>query len=129
QPELPFAADTFDYVVVPNTMEFFTDPRSVMREVYRVLRPEGLCLVPFTSQGAYKASERLEYEKKQIKMWKTMNDAQHMWIMGSFFKFSADAGWDNLRGYDMSSGESNVLTKLTGTDNALYVVQVGIQLE
>lgn len=28
-----------------------------------------------------------EYEKKQIKMWKTMNDAQHMWIVGSFFKF------------------------------------------
>lgn len=28
-----------------------------------------------------------EYEKKQIKMWGTMNDAQHMWIMGSFFKF------------------------------------------
>ncbi len=31
-----------------------------------------------------------EYEKKQIKMWKTMNDAQHMWIIGSFFKFRCD---------------------------------------
>eukprot|EP00904_Undaria_pinnatifida_P011352 jgi/Undpi1/7347/HiC_scaffold_22.g09820.m1 len=118
KPDLPFADDMFDFVTVPNSMEFFTDPRSVMREVYRVLKPEGLCVIPFTSQGAYK-----EYERKQIKMWKTMNDAQHMWIMGSFFKFSADAGWDNLKGYDMSSGESNVLTKLAGTDNDLFVVQ------
>ena len=46
----------FDFVTVPNSMEFFTDPRSVMREVYRVLKPEGLCVIPFTSQGAYKAS-------------------------------------------------------------------------
>lgn len=203
-----------------------------------------------------------EYEKKQIKMWKTMNDAQHMWIIGSFFKFrcftalyfcvvcrlicfnsavstpqfsmrrvlpermevqrtigapslfefevlymtahkcrltghcfcrrhrrrcrrhmisrtrnifasccpccvlgmprccrfaitppppqenpapnsyghaagvfhtlprvrskinSADAGWDDLKGYDMSTGEGNVLTKFVGGDNEIFVVQV-----
>ncbi|CAM9425922.1 unnamed protein product [Pylaiella littoralis] len=116
--ELPFPDDAFDFVTVPNSMEFFTDPRLVMREVYRVLKPQGLCLIPFTSQGAYK-----EYEKKQISMWKTMNDAQHMWIIGSFFKFSADAGWDNLKGYDMSVGETNMLTKFVGTSNELFVVQ------
>ena len=35
-----------------------------------------------------------EYERKQIKMWKTMNDAQHMWIMGSFFKFRYHIIWN-----------------------------------
>ncbi|CAM9495618.1 unnamed protein product [Scytosiphon promiscuus] len=118
KPELPYPDDSFDFVLIPNSMEFFTDPRLVMREAYRVLRPEGLCMIPFTSQGAYK-----EYEKKQIKMWKTMNDAQHMWIIGSFFKFSADAGWDDLKGYDMSAGESNVLSKFVGGANEIFVVQ------
>eukprot|EP00752_Nemacystus_decipiens_P010886 g9679.t1 len=118
KPELPYPDDSFDFVTIPNSMEFFTDPRLVMREAYRVLKPKGTCFVPFTSQGAYK-----EYEKKQIKMWKTMNDAQHMWIIGSFFKFSADAGWDDLKGYDMSTGESNVLTKFVGGANEIYVVQ------
>lgn len=46
-------------MLIPNTMEFFTDPRFVMREVYRVLRPEGLCMVPFTSKGAYKVYLRM----------------------------------------------------------------------
>lgn len=54
QPELPYPDDSFDFVTIPNSMEFFTDPRLVMREAYRVLKPKGLCLVPFTSQGAYK---------------------------------------------------------------------------
>lgn len=56
QPELPYADNSFDFVTIPNTMEFFTDPRLVMREAYRVLKPQGLCLVPFTSQGAYKVN-------------------------------------------------------------------------
>ncbi len=56
QSELPFPNDSFDFVMVPNSMEFFTDPRLVLREVYRVLKPKGLCLIPFTSQGAYKVS-------------------------------------------------------------------------
>lgn len=37
---------------------------------------------------------------------------------------SADAGWDNLKGYDMSSGESNVLTQFVGGGNDVFVVQV-----
>ena len=38
---------------------------------------------------------------------------------------SADAGWDNLKGYDMSSGEDNMLTKFVGSSgNQIFVVQV-----
>lgn len=43
--------------------------------------------------------------------------------MRAYF-FSADAGWDNLKGYDMSSGDSNMLTKFVGGANDVFVVQV-----
>ncbi|CAM9801418.1 unnamed protein product, partial [Discosporangium mesarthrocarpum] len=104
---LPFESDSFDFVLLPNFLQYLSDPRFLMREVYRVLKPKGLCMVPFTSKGAYK-----DLEKKEIKMWKTMNDAQHMWIIGSFFKFSANAGWDDLKGYDMSPKDTNIISGL-----------------
>lgn len=37
---------------------------------------------------------------------------------------SADAGWDDLKGYDMATGESNVLTQFVGGGNDVFVVQV-----
>ncbi len=38
---LPFAAASLDLVVLPHTLEFSADPHAVLREVERVLVPEG----------------------------------------------------------------------------------------
>lgn len=43
--ELPFEADAFDAVVCLEALEFTPDPRQVVREMVRVLRPGGLLLV------------------------------------------------------------------------------------
>lgn len=55
-------------------------------------------MVPFTNREAFKA----KFERAQTKMWRDMNDDQHMWICGSFFQFSASDGWENLKGFDCS---------------------------
>lgn len=39
--ELPFASQSLDLVVLPHVLEFAADPHQVLREVDRVLRPEG----------------------------------------------------------------------------------------
>ncbi|MEZ5649002.1 MAG: methyltransferase domain-containing protein [Burkholderiaceae bacterium] len=39
--ELPFTSDSIDLVVLPHVLEFADDPHQVLREVARVLRPEG----------------------------------------------------------------------------------------
>lgn len=39
--ELPFASQSLDLVVLPHGLEFATDPHQVLREVERVLVPEG----------------------------------------------------------------------------------------
>jgi SAM-dependent methyltransferase len=53
---LPFPADTLDLVVMPHTLEFVLQPHEVLREAYRVLRPEGRVVIggfnPFSLFGA-----------------------------------------------------------------------------
>lgn len=39
--QLPLASDSVDAVLLPHTLEFAPDPRAVLREVERVLIPEG----------------------------------------------------------------------------------------
>ena len=39
--ELPFATHSIDLVVMPHILEFTEDPHQVLREVERVLVPEG----------------------------------------------------------------------------------------
>jgi ubiquinone/menaquinone biosynthesis C-methylase UbiE len=43
--ELPFADDTFDVVTCLEALEFMTNPKAVLAELVRVLRPGGLLLV------------------------------------------------------------------------------------
>src|SRR5687768_7155982 len=42
---LPFAADSIDLVVLPHALELACDPHQTLREVERVLRPEGRVVV------------------------------------------------------------------------------------
>ncbi|MEN9894050.1 MAG: hypothetical protein RLY78_4345 [Pseudomonadota bacterium] len=42
---LPFASGTLDLVVLPHTLELAPDPHDTLREVERVLRPEGRVLL------------------------------------------------------------------------------------
>ena len=43
--ELPFESQSIDLVVLPHVLEFAQDPHQVLREVDRVLRPEGRMIV------------------------------------------------------------------------------------
>lgn len=43
--ELPFASESLDLVVLPHVLEFSDEPHQILREVERVLRPEGQLIV------------------------------------------------------------------------------------
>ena len=43
--ELPFASGSLDLVVLPHVLEFASEPHQVLREVERVLRPEGQVII------------------------------------------------------------------------------------
>src|SRR5690606_30543654 len=43
--DLPIAANTIDLVILPHVLEFTDDPHQILREVVRVLVPEGQVLI------------------------------------------------------------------------------------
>jgi SAM-dependent methyltransferase len=53
--QLPFAANSIDLVVMPHVLEFYDDPHQILREVERILIPEGQVVItgfnPFSSWG------------------------------------------------------------------------------
>lgn len=61
--ELPFASQSLDLVVLPHVLEFAAEPHQVLREVERVLIPEGQLIVcgfnPASLWGARQAGGRL----------------------------------------------------------------------
>lgn len=61
--ELPFATQSLDLVVLPHVLEFASEPHQVLREVERVLIPEGQVIIcgfnPASLWGARQAAGRL----------------------------------------------------------------------
>ena len=61
--DLPFASQSLDLVVLPHVLEFAAEPHQVLREVERVLIPEGQLIVcgfnPASLWGARQAAGRL----------------------------------------------------------------------
>jgi SAM-dependent methyltransferase len=61
--ELPFASQSLDLVVLPHVLEFAAEPHQVLREVERVLRPEGQLIIcgfnPASLWGLRQAAGRL----------------------------------------------------------------------
>ena len=59
---LPFAAGSTDLVVLPHVLEFHADPHQILREVERILRPEGQVIIlgfnPLSLWGARRRIER-----------------------------------------------------------------------
>ena len=61
--ELPFSTQSLDLVVLPHVLEFASEPHQVLREVERVLIPEGQVIIcgfnPASLWGARQAAGRL----------------------------------------------------------------------
>jgi len=120
--------ESFDAVIMANTIDFLTSPREVFKSAWMALKPGGIMIVPFLSKDAYTD----KFDEAQTKQWRDMTDDQHMWICGSFFQFSAGQGWEGLKGFDISPDEAKkeeegVMSKIIKTKAegpcSVFVVQ------
>lgn len=90
---LPFAANSIDLVVMPHTLEFDANPHQVLREVERVLVPEGHVIVtgfnPFSLWGARRKLSRRE----SLPPWR-----------GAYLSVPRLKDWFSLLGFEMQAG-------------------------
>jgi len=68
--ELPFATASLDLIILPHALELARDPHATLREVERVLRPEGRLLIlglnPASFWGLRQNLGRLRSRKRQL---------------------------------------------------------------
>jgi len=90
--ELPFETGSIDLVLLPHVLEFSAHPHQILREVERVLRPEGSVIIsgfnPFSLWGV----RRILGKKKEFP-----------WC-GKFISFPRMKDWLALLGFEVESG-------------------------
>ena len=93
--ELPFDCDSLDLVVLPHVLEFSEQPHQVLREVARVLRPEGNLIIsgfnPRSLWGCHRA-----WGRRQGFPWQ-----------GHFIALPRLKDWLALLGFEVVGGRFN----------------------
>jgi SAM-dependent methyltransferase len=92
--QLPFASAAVDLVVLPHALEFAEDPHQILREVERVLIPEGRVVVsgfnPFSLWGLYRSCRRAPPEFP----WN-----------GHYLSVRRLSDWLSLLGFEVEAGQ------------------------
>lgn len=93
---LPFAADSVDLLIVAHCFEYSSDPHAILREIERVLVPEGRIVIvgidPWTLWGAWQMVKRSPYPlytQGRIRDW--------LEVLGFEYQRSQLLGMLNLR--------------------------------
>ena len=89
---LPFAENSLDLIVMPHALEFTDDPHLMLREAYRVMRPEGQIVIagfnPFSLYGI-----KRYFGREQTPPWN-----------GNFIGLWRLKDWLTLLGFDVIGG-------------------------
>jgi len=62
--DLPFRANKFYLVLISTTLPFFKDAKRVVREAYRVLKPQGAIVIAFIPRDSYFGRKYTEMGKE-----------------------------------------------------------------
>lgn len=63
---LPFASTRFDYALVVTTLCFVDDPTTMLKEVYRVLKPKGHLVVGFIDRTSMLGQHYLAHQAESV---------------------------------------------------------------
>lgn len=99
---LPFPASSIDLVVLPHSLEFSADPHTTLREVERVLVPEGRVVIsglnPFSLWGA---------RQRRGHLYRRMGGDSKLFLpdCGEFIGYWRLRDWLRLLGFEVEVGK------------------------
>lgn len=100
---LPFPADSIDLVVLPHALEFAHDPHELLREVERVLRPEGRVVISgFNPASLWGLRQRLSRARLGMGLG---GGEPYLPREGDFIGYWRLRDWLRLLGFHIESGQ------------------------
>jgi SAM-dependent methyltransferase len=100
---LPFDSQSLDLVVLPHTLEFANDPHLALREVERVLVPEGRAvIVGFNPASLWGARQQLGLLRRRV--LPRTSAPSFMPSEGEFFGYRRLRDWLRLLSFEVEAG-------------------------
>ena len=97
-PVLPFLDGHFDAAGCCVSIDYLTQPVSILRELARVLRPSGTLVVTFSNRC---------FPTKAVRAWLEGDDSAHMKLVQSWLEQAGN--WTSIQGLDRSSARGDPL--------------------
>ena len=95
---LPYAAESFDAVVIVNALHILPEPETVLAEIHRVLKPGGLLLAPTFVHG-----EGIGFRVRTGLMKMIGFKVYHKWSANEFAAFISEHGFAVTEQTDLGS--------------------------
>lgn len=86
-PGLPFADAAFDAVVITVSVQYLTQPVATFRQINRVLRPGGMCIVTFSNRM---------FPSKAVRIWRDSGDQEHLELVAAYLDHAG--GFADIKG-------------------------------
>ncbi|XP_022154737.1 uncharacterized protein LOC111021917 [Momordica charantia] len=102
-PKLPLDDNSFDVITNVVSVDYLTKPLCVFKEMSRVLKPGGLAIMSFSNRCFF---------TKAISIWTSTGDADHIMIVGSYFRYAG--GFEPPEAVDISPNP--------GRSDPMYIV-------
>ena len=98
---LPFPSQSLDLVLLPHTLELARDPHDTLREVERVLRPEGRVVIAgFNPRSLWGLRQRLDLWRRRA----GIGIAPFMPAAGELIAYRRVRDWLRLLGFEVERG-------------------------
>lgn len=86
---IKFGDNTFDVVIISNALHIMPEPELALKEIRRVLKPNGLLIAPTYTHGKMSAKR-----KALSKMMRVIGlKAEHKWNSREYIAFIENNGW------------------------------------
>ncbi len=98
RPILPYDDASFDAALICVSIQYLTKPVAVMRELARVVRPDGVAIVTFSNRC---------FPTKAVAVWRATDDRGHCALVSAYFDEAGN--WDRLETISRAGRRSDPL--------------------